>query len=653
MKTNKFSSSIENVFVKNTNSKTVLKNSEPRDTAIKYGSESQKKEKIINELKSFISQNSRDSSGARYNKELAVRAFHKTTNMISYSRLVYFYNLTNPDNFKMFKKNVKDGYLLLMLLNMRTVVSYMKVPEDTREFQTKGIKNFTKLFTRKQWKNLITSDPFHVLDFESKISDSITSSFSETFFEDNREIRFYFELLKSALNHEPLTYNAGFMIDFIVSTITAASFDPESSSPIWEKFRTLDKFIVNFYGSTDIFTGLLSLCRRLSPDSNMAEIRDHINLMTEIRRLNKDIEFRVNPNWSLLRFNEEHQKLVLMLNDLKSVKMSKRPILNLKFIDYKNLNNVVLTNDKGVDYEISIKLLNSELELYKETSIMKHCVSTYYTRSRELKYLIFSVTTKNFKNDRYTIGFAANHEPFAWSVIEGPGVLSNFDNQISNEKNIKGFSLEQVKGKFNGSVSKDFPLDKLWEVLYKVVNNEKFIGYLNSKKLRPLTNLKSFENSIFFQKSKKSITGVMFNHNVINGPLYVYKDSRFNNESSIHWSDINFRSYINSWGTNGTQSLKGEQSTKLIKEYLDIFLKRVDIFHHGDPFSSLYNMFNSRGFVLKQTFKKMFALSGNKDILTVGGAVPLIRFTKFENSLRLLRNNLVRNNLVDILIDGI
>ena len=115
MKTNKFTSNIDNVFNKNSNSKTVLKNepNEPRDIVIKYETESQKKEKIINELKSFISNKSSHDKISTVVTILAISELHIKT----LSRLVYFYNLTNPDNFERFKKNVDDGYLLLMLLN--------------------------------------------------------------------------------------------------------------------------------------------------------------------------------------------------------------------------------------------------------------------------------------------------------------------------------------------------------------------------------------------------------------------------------------------------------------------------------------------------------------------------------------------------------
>lgn len=655
MKTNKFTSSIKTVFAKSS-PETVMKIIEPQDLVIMYDTESQKKEKTLNELKSFISNNSRNSFKPGDNRVLLSYNFYSPSYLKSLSRLVYFYNLTNPDNFEMFKKNVNDGYLLLMLLNMRTVVSYTKVPEDTRELQTKGIKNFIKLFTRKQWKNLITTEPFLVLNFESIISNFITSSFSETFFEDNGEIRFYFELLKSVLDHESLTYYTSSMINIISSTIVAELKDPRNKLVNWEKTKTLDEFAINFYGSIDIFTGLLSLYRRLSPDLNISEIRDHIVLMTEIRCLNRDVKFQVNPNWSILRIRKEHHNLVTMLNDLKSVQLSKRPINNLKFINYENLNNVVLTNEKGIDYEISIKLLNTELELHEETNIMKHCVSTYYTRAKQQNYLVFSVATRNSKDDRYTVGFSPNYETEyknnPRNVVEGRENLDIYAYQINIGNNIKDFSLDQVKGKFNGSVSNDFPLNKLLELLYKTVNDEKFIAYLNGKKSRPLTSLKSFENTILWERKTKSKNGALLDGVVVRGNLCVFKNSPFNVRAVNTWgdfsngfSDFNNRVYSNQWMDIGPTKLKGKQKEEYVKEYLDIFLKATDVFRYNYTGNAPFMTNNRHGLELKQTCRIIYDRS---KFLTVTTPTPLIMVTVFEDSMRPSSNT-----LIDVLINGI
>lgn len=662
MKTNKFTSSVENVFNKNTNSKNVLKN-EPQGLVIRYDTESQKKEKIIDELKSFISNSSRISSHLSYDERVSTLVFNISTaeiNVKTLSRLVYFYNLTNPDNFERFKKNVDDGYLLLMLLNMRTVVSYSKVPEDTRELQTKGIKNFSKLFTRKQWKNLISSEPIYVFNFESLISEFITSSFSETFFEDNADVRFYFELLKSALDYETLTYKTRSAIKTIAD-VTTPRLRNQISLP---QFRTLDEFVVGFYGSIDIFTGLLSLYTRLSPDLTMHEVGDHINLMSDIRRFNKDIKFHINPKWSLQRFRKEHHDLVTILNDLKSEELSKMPIINLKFINYKNLNNVVLTNDKGVDYEVSIKLLNSQLELHKETNIMKHCVSNYFSYVKALNYLVFSITTKNFENDRYTLGLAANFKSYTWGEIKGRDDLYNpNDREYRFNNEIKDFSLEQVKGKLNDSVSEDFPLDKLLEVLYKVVNTEEFISYLNGRKIYPLTKLKVFENEILSEKKMISFKGVKFDGPVTRSQLYVFKNNPIKHNQSFNafkmqtpinpgvipdLPGVSERSFTNQLEGSGFWYPIREERRGMLKQYLDLFLKSCDVFYSSHIDSGTIRLINKYVLKPKQIYEVIHDLCGNNKPLNMTTVKPLIRVTKFLGS-----TTIPTSTLVDILIDGV
>lgn len=97
---------------------------------------------------------------------------------------------------------------------------------------------------------------------------------------------------------------------------------------------------------------------------------------------------KLNPRWSEKRFSEEHQKLTHILMQHKLEKMGNSPVWDLP---------------EDLSKYPSVKLLNTERDVFEEGLYMHHCVYTNYWRLiKEKKYLAFSIKLPS--GERATLG---------------------------------------------------------------------------------------------------------------------------------------------------------------------------------------------------------------------------------------------------------
>ena len=123
------------------------------------------------------------------------------------------------------------------------------------------------------------------------------------------------------------------------------------------------------------------------------------------------LDLKINPEWSLSRMNQEHEKNNERLMLLEEGTLDTAPIHE---------------TDTVIDDKIQGMLLNSEKEVFKEASLMHHCLYThYFERIKNKRYIALSLTSP----ERCTVGIRYTEE--------------------------RGFELEQVHTIYNGCVSSD------------------------------------------------------------------------------------------------------------------------------------------------------------------------------------------------------
>lgn len=97
---------------------------------------------------------------------------------------------------------------------------------------------------------------------------------------------------------------------------------------------------------------------------------------------------KLNPRWSEKRFSEEHQKLTHILMQRKLEKMGNSPVWDLP---------------EDLSEYPSVRLLNTEREVFEEGLCMHHCVYTNYWRLiKEKRYLALSIKLPS--GERATLG---------------------------------------------------------------------------------------------------------------------------------------------------------------------------------------------------------------------------------------------------------
>lgn len=145
-----------------------------------------------------------------------------------------------------------------------------------------------------------------------------------------------------------------------------------------------------------------------------AEFERKVDLYTDtssmIKNLNRKhrFEFKFNPNWSLRRMKEEHDRLSRLLLEIKE-KGNKY----LDEIDIRALhkNAIDFTFESGV----TAALLSRYSEIVNEGSIMNHCVAMFANSCIDGNYLVYSLK----KGDtRTTLGIDVSDSPRKYKLSQ-------------------------------------------------------------------------------------------------------------------------------------------------------------------------------------------------------------------------------------------
>ena len=166
--------------------------------------------------------------------------------------------------------------------------------------------------------------------------------------------------------------------------------------------------------------------------TNMKEIYDRQNLYDLINQA-IILEEKINFLWSEKRMNSEHERFTSIIMDYEAEDLSEEP---LEFL--QPIKNIV---PEGFE------LIDNQKELYKEGSMMKHCVYTNYWSMVVSKSYVVLKTSYEGKN--YTIGLnVRNHygDNFKLNQVYGKrntpapdaviskvkDLVSNLNNEIDN-----------------------------------------------------------------------------------------------------------------------------------------------------------------------------------------------------------------------------
>ncbi len=161
------------------------------------------------------------------------------------------------------------------------------------------------------------------------------------------------------------------------------------------------------------------------------------------------LDLKINPEWSLSRMKQEHEKNTERLMLLEEGTLDTAPI--------HKTDTVINDKIQGV-------LLNSEKEVFKEASLMHHCLYThYFERIKNKRYIALSLKSP----ERCTVGIRYTEE--------------------------RGFELEQVHTIYNGCVSSDTH-DLITEYIRK---NQKRLNSLKPNKTDVLQPARKQEQDAF------------------------------------------------------------------------------------------------------------------------------------------------------------
>lgn len=124
------------------------------------------------------------------------------------------------------------------------------------------------------------------------------------------------------------------------------------------------------------------ILRQERKSTALSEYRDIYQIVQDTHQMAEDLGEKVNPDWSLKRFKEEHERLALLQleGSFSSEKFSSETYMRLP---------EVFKGSLGV-----ARLLTSELEVAKEGRIMHHCVGGYASSCTGGIYAVYHISDK-------------------------------------------------------------------------------------------------------------------------------------------------------------------------------------------------------------------------------------------------------------------
>ena len=148
-------------------------------------------------------------------------------------------------------------------------------------------------------------------------------------------------------------------------------------SPEWADMRTCILYEVDGRAGWD---GRETIAARVAPKAGTYYATYH--LVTDTARMASQVGEEVNPNWSLKRWNEEHDRLT---KEIMTKKYSSRDFTE------------VVTYEEG---PYTFTLLTNQRDIAIEGSLMRHCVGSYAMAAERGSYAVFRVEGK----ERATLG---------------------------------------------------------------------------------------------------------------------------------------------------------------------------------------------------------------------------------------------------------
>lgn len=440
------------------------------------------------------------------------------------------FELWKKDNLDIFKKNVKDGYLLLLLMNSNdgTFLNYSRNKTDK---QTYNVKEFRSYFDKTQWLNLIKSEPVFVLRFYIYYTAWIHSNNSNRLgfrgygFKNNNVLKF----LLPALSVSTLTEYSTHQIIRLLRFESLMRIENESHG--FFDLNTNSKFF------NECIVPSIKMASRTCFKNSSNEISDHIELIMKfiLKNPNDPIP-KVNWKWSLNRFMSEHYKLAIALETKKLDSLAKRPVLNLKKLGLAEIKTLVLKGKDKEDITVNVNLLNNEQDFHMESILQRNCVRSYFPKFKRLSYLVFALTHNSDHRKRVTVGFNS---------------FNNFSTN-NNSGTSREWYFEQAKGYSNSVPDVPYSYLEAIEKILSFLKSEKASKYLLSKIERPLALLKNSEKAILMSKKGKSIYDAV----VEKRSSTFFSDFDITSMYNVEYLDATRRtySYVIDAGTNSLSS---------------------------------------------------------------------------------------------------
>ena len=417
--------------------------------------------------------------------------------------LIKAFNLQDPANWAAFEKNIKDGYtswfyhlyqekslssngfLRKSYKNPYSVYENLKWMQSsldrTNLKQTEGIKEFIKIFKPLAWKRLVKLSPAqqYAMVFDSP-------NFSRTFV-----------ILSKVLEKCPDTD----MVNKVYAAITATAHHFSFDS--W--LENLDE-VIEFVIRSMENKGEDACLQRGINTVTISDLVDHFEMHKRCLsgslmypEITKELGKVFSGRWSARRFHEEHSKLSGIFNKINNIqflenenenKWKKKSFYNInKFPEIKEFDVKV----SGVSLKVS--LINSNGDLFKEGTEMKHCIFTYSDSMKKGSYVAFKIRDISNPKNNSTIGFA-----FRTGVpFQSRGNFTT--DEVSKTKPVKEekvIHFDQLRGLRNHT---DFTFDT--QRLIRTIGDRMqacgFKDYLIGRQSFPLVRIKRTEQEIEYR----------------------------------------------------------------------------------------------------------------------------------------------------------